>query len=323
VSRFQLQVKDYHRHQYKSSKKRNDVKTKQQQEEYVNELHAGFLLKRFETENEFAFFQEEIYDNVTKCGFHDFIHGGEFAQDDDSVHTNLHTNVHTNVHTNLHDNDYYEPKEFDDKVATGKGVIDGGQAGIFLSMKNKEQMWAPNAPSLHHTFTIEEAGYYFLFYQICLPHPGEEQNQQQNQKQNQQEIDLNKYLFKEITSNFVLEFEYKNYDSFGKVSHLTAGEMPLPHIYLYFTISYILMLVIWIQSMNPTATNITPTATAAVTSAAIGQENQIVRKPTIYAIHHLMSSVVFLKILTMLLESVRYHYIRVNGHAELWVRNIL
>ena len=87
------------------------------------------------------------------------------------------------------------------------------------------------------------------------------------------------------------------------------------------------MLVIWVQSMNPTATNITPTptatATAAVTSAAIGQENQIVRKPTIYAIHHLMSSVVFLKILTMLLESVRYHYIRVNGHAELWVRNIL
>jgi hypothetical protein len=39
----------------------------------------------------------------------------------------------------------------------------------------------------------------------------------------------------------------------------------------------------------------------------------------VFAIHHLMSAVLGLKTLSIFFESVRYHYIRVNGHAELWV----
>ena len=160
-------------------------------------------------------------------------------------------------------------------------------------------MWMPHTPSLYHNFTVDEAGYYFLFYQVCLVDSASSSSTK----------DMSKYIFKEITSNFILEFNYINYDALGNISYLTAGEMPLPHIYLYFTVSYIIMLIMWLQSFKGDSS-----------SVMSGNGDGIARKPTIYAIHHLMSSVVFLKMLTMLLESVRYHYIRVNGHAQVWVR---
>lgn len=285
VSHFQLKLKDHH-HLNKNKNGQNNANNEKATDEYLKVLHPGFLLKRFETENEFVRFQEEIYDDVTKCGFEDFIQGGEFAVDDDNFIGISKSNNGNSNNAEKQTDDYYNT--FNDGAAKGKGVIDGGKAGIFLSMKNKDHMWLPNTPSLKHKFTVDEEGYYFLFYQVCLPKPGSASSIG----------DLSKFAFKEITSNFLLDFHYKNYDSFGKVSYLTAGEMPLPHIYLYFTISYVIMLIIWVQSMKSDSSG---------------------KKPTIYAIHHLMSSVVFLKVLTMLLESIRYHYIRVAGHAELWV----
>ena len=41
-------------------------------------------------------------------------------------------------------------------------------------------------------------------------------------------------------------------------------------------------------------------------------------RPVVYAIHQLMSVFLLLKTLSVLFESVRYHYIRVSGHAEFW-----
>lgn len=274
VSDFQLKIKDHHR----SGKHQSGD---EEQSEYLQKLHPGFLLKRFENENEFAHFQESIYDNITLCGFKDFIHGGQFSYDDDN-------NININDTPVTTDN-YYDVELDDDVdlfVAKGPGVIDGGQDGIFLSMKNKDYMWIPQAPSLKHHFTEGETGFYFLFYQVCLPEVNTAS-------------EMSQFIFKEITSNFKLDFEHTNVDSLGGVSYLTAGDLPLPHIYLYFTISYIILLIMWVQSMNRKDSG---------------------RGPTIYAIHHLMSSVVFLKVITMLLESIRYHFIRVKGHAEIWVR---
>ncbi len=289
VSDFNLNIKDHHRHNKKgqTSKATNDKNTQQLQDEYLQKLHPGFLLKRFNNENEFAYFQESIYDNVTLCGFSDFIHGGHYALDDDNY-----INVNdppVNLNADDGDND-----DLDNFVAKGPGVIDGGKDGIFLSMKNKDYMWSPKVPSLKHDFTLGETGFYFLFYQICLPEVGDGDGTVSTG-------DISKYIFKEITSNFKLEFEFTNVDSLGKISYLTAGDMPLPHIYFYFTVSYLILLIMWIQSMNR-------------------DEKSNGRKPTIYAIHHLMSSVVFLKVITMFLESIRYHYIRAAGHAEVWVR---
>jgi hypothetical protein len=38
----------------------------------------------------------------------------------------------------------------------------------------------------------------------------------------------------------------------------------------------------------------------------------------VYAIHHLMSVLLLLKFLSIFFESIRYHAIRVSGHAEIW-----
>lgn len=162
-------------------------------------------------------------------------------------------------------------------------MIDGGVTGIFLSMKNIDKMWNANTPTLQHHFIAEEAGYYFLFYQICM----------------EDDFDKDKFLFRRIASSFHLDFENKNYDMLGNISYLTAGEMPLPHMFLYFSVSYALMCGMWVRSLN---TN----------------DDHPNSKPTVYAIHHIMSAVVALKVLSIFFESVRYHYIRLYGHAELW-----
>jgi hypothetical protein len=283
VTDFQLKIKD-HGHSKKNIDE-NDVVDHKETNLLLNQLHPGFLLKRFNTENEFAYFQEAIYENVTKCGFEDFIHGGEFAEDDDNF-------IGLDV----------KAQEYDDQVASGPGIIDGGgDAGVFLSMKNQEHMWSPNRPRLMHKFTVDEAGFYFLFYQMCLPQQGISGVDGKSSSSSSSPADISKFIFKEVTSDFRIEFHYKNYDSLGKASYLTAGDMPLPHMYLYFTVSYIIVLIIWLQSMKKD-------------TDSSGSE----RSPTIYAIHHLMSSVVFLKILTMFFEALRYHYIRVKGHAEVW-----
>jgi len=227
-------------------------------------LHPGFLLKRFENEGEFSKFQEQILDSPTQCGFSELI---------DDLDERPEVPV---------DNNSVNGTNGDESVARGPGVVDGGADGIFLSMKNVNKMWKPNEPTVRHSFTVGESGYYFLFYQICLMGNNE------------------KFLFKTVRSTFRLDFEYKNFDVLGKASYLTAGEMPLPHMYLYFSISYAMMLFLWVRSLK-------------------SDESRGGAKPTVYAIHHLMSSVVALKFLSVFFESVRYHFIRVNGHAELWV----
>ena len=41
-------------------------------------------------------------------------------------------------------------------------------------------------------------------------------------------------------------------------------------------------------------------------------------QPIVYPIHHLMSLLLLLKTLAIFFEAVRYHYLRVTGHAVLW-----
>jgi len=144
-------------------------------------------------------------------------------------------------------------------------------------------MWSPKSPEIVHNFVADEVGYYFLIYQYCL----------------EENVDRQKFLFKEIPSNFRLDFEYKNFDISGSTSYLSAGEMMLPHMYLYFSVSYAILLLMWVRSLN-------------------SDDKHNGAKPTVFAIHHLMSSVLALKTLSIFFESVRYHFIRVNGHAELW-----
>lgn len=269
VSNFLMNIVSHGQHSNNGRKNRNIPMTEKDMIAQMDGLHPGFLLKRFDTEADFATFRETILENASNCGF-----GGIGDEIDEESFTNTEDDNRWPPSSNL-------TQVTDDMVATGRGVYDAGTDGIFLSMKHPVQ-WKPNEPTVHHVFTAHEAGYYFLFYQVCLLNDAED----------------GKYLFKEVQSTFKLDFEYKNYDAMGKISYLTAGEMPLPHLYLYFSISYTLMLFLWRRFTK--------------------RDGNSARKPTVYAIHHLMSSVVLLKALSMFFESVRYHFIRIKGHAELW-----
>jgi hypothetical protein len=153
-------------------------------------------------------------------------------------------------------------------------------------------MWKPNTPSLEHFFYAQEEGYYILFYQICvLPELDPEKTQSKL------------IMFQHITSTFQLDLEHTNVDMFGKVSYLTAGEMILPHLFLYISISYAVLLVVWYKRLLHNND-----------SSSSSHSNKI----QIYAIHHLMTLVLALKTASIFFESVRYHYIRIHGHAELW-----
>ena len=170
---------------------------------------------------------------------------------------------------------YLGDNEFQDNT------LDAGNEGIFMSMADRVHMWKGNTPSLRHSFTAGQEGLYFLMYQVCG-------------------------LGSDMTveSSFELDFVHYNYDRLGNKSYLTAGEMPLPHVFFYFSFSYALLLGLWMSTMN---------------SAKGGHK----MKGAIYAIHHFMTVLITLKLMSMLFESVRYHFIRVNGHAEIWVSDCL
>jgi hypothetical protein len=76
-------------------------------------------------------------------------------------------------------------------------------------------------------------------------------------------------------------------------------------MYLFFTISYALCLFLWVYNTNQIQAG----------GSGIWEKSGI---PSVYPIHHLMAALMLLKTLATLFESIRYHYIRVTGHAELW-----
>ena len=226
-------------------------------------VEAGFLLKRFKTESEFATYYETILEDPTLCSFEKF--------------RKKHSVVGEEVDDPLEqDDDEYGPID-DTDDATG--------AGVFLSMKSADRTWKPHTPSVEYTFGgAEEEGMYFLIYQVCQL----------------DRADPNNKHFREIRSTFELDISMKNVDAFGNVSYLTAGEMVLPRAFLYFSVSFLVCTIVWIQMLR---------------SPAGGPGGA---RPKVLPIHHMMTALLVLKTLSVFFESVRYHYIRVTGHAEFW-----
>jgi hypothetical protein len=161
-------------------------------------------------------------------------------------------------------------------------VLNAEDEGIFLSMKERNR-WAPATPSIGYDFKMGEEGLYFLIYQICPP----------------PSVDIH--------SRFELDFHFLNYDVFGNESYLSAGEMILPHLFFYFSLMYATCLYLW-------HTNIT-----RIKEGGPGHfSNPGGGRPIVFPIHSLMTALLVLKTLAIFFESIRYHYLRVTGHAEFW-----
>ena len=193
--------------------------------------------------------------------------------------------------------DYFRDVGDDDlAIATDDTFVDpdsipSADHGILLSMK-KHKTWKPNPPTtIEYTFKSGEAGLYFLIYQIC-PHNSH------------------------IRSSFAADFHFMNYDALGNMSYLSAGEMRLPLLFFFFSVSYLVCFVVWFTN-NRELLKGRPghfhQPTAATTTAGGSRKSAAV-----YPIHHLMSVLLLLKFLSVFFESIRYHAIRIVGHAEFW-----
>jgi G protein-coupled receptor 107 len=103
-----------------------------------------------------------------------------------------------------------------------------------------------------------------------------------------------------------MDFKFRNADSLGNPTYLSAGEMKLPLMFVFFSISYLLCCGIWFVNLRE-----------------IQKGNDSLfpdsgPRPSIYAIHQIMGVLVFVKFLSIFFESLRFYVIKIHGHAEVW-----
>jgi G protein-coupled receptor 107 len=187
----------------------------------------------------------------------------------------------------------FEYQVDDDDVLAGDDELDPDQPVSSIESANEIllSMKAPSSGSgsvtgITYEFKKGEEGLYFLMYQVCPYMPN-------------------------LQSNFRVEYHWYNLDRFGTRSYLSAGEMDLPMIFLYFSFSYLLCLVTW-------ATNLWNIQSGGMGLFVKSSSHTSQRRPTIYAIHHFMTVLLMLKFLSVLTESIRYHFFRIHGHAQAW-----
>jgi len=250
-----------------------ETKEEEEEEEHsLKGLEVGFILRKFTSESEYARFQTTIEDNPSICSF-------ELYREHDGITPK---DIAAEI---LGDDDKYNSKEEDTTFAA--------EDGVYLSMNDQSVTWKPHTPSSAHVFSVQEEGLYFLLYQVC-PTEGTDTK-----------------ILHSVRSSFELDLNYHNYDKYGSVSYLTAGEMPLPTMFLYFSISYALCLGLW-------AGNIRSIVIGGTNGGAMSRERDGAGQPVVYPIHHMMTILLGLKTASVFFESARYHFIRLSGHAELW-----
>lgn len=275
-------------------------------------FEGGFVLKRFKTASAFVRFEEQIIEDPSICIYDQFRKNRRLVNiddddndeddffnadiDDDYEYNNDDDDDATsNGSTNYYDDDFLNADIDDDMNGFGfiqnkkSSLVDAGEDGIFLSMRDVD-LWGKHegdegSPAIVHEFTKDQEGLYFLIYQVCAT--------------------SKTALFTEVRSSFKVDLQLHNVDQFGNISYLTAGEVHLPFLFFFFSISYGVLIYIW---------NLALKGENFVKAERVKPKG----KMTVRAVHHLMAAVVFLKAFSMIFEAIRYHFIAVHGHAELW-----
>ncbi len=136
-----------------------------------------------------------------------------------------------------------------------------------------------NYGKFEETLDEDHAGLYTLIFQRCAP------------------LDT---TFPQHRVSFHLEAEFRNLGT-GKSgsmqwNYLSAGDAPLPTMYAIFFVFFSGCLVIWLYVLKRDP-------------AEFGAPSKI---------HYLMAVLLLLKVLTLLSESIRFHYISMYGEAKAW-----
>ncbi|KAG7342172.1 seven transmembrane receptor [Nitzschia inconspicua] len=292
---------------------------------------VGFLLKRFDDEAAFIHYVAWIQAESHRCIFQPFLDAK--AANDDAMNQLM----QDDNYAYLLDDDYMDDgKWMEDDAYDQGGDEDGGNPdddrrqmrgfdqprrqqvtsdgfgevlhnasgdGIFLDMLSTSR-WRPRTPHVAYDFQPGEAGFYFLMYQVCYK---DDVNKNQNQ-------------LLDIHSRFELDFHFSNLDMFGKKSFLSAGEMLLPHLFFYFSLIYAICLFVWcknIMNIKEGKPGLMDTGSPTAPVAPVGRGAQL-PSVTVYPIHYLMGFLLSLKTCSLFFESIRYHFLRVTGHAVLW-----
>ena len=184
------------------------------------------------------------------------------------------------------DSDGKEILDDDTMVFEEVGEVESAENGVLLMMKPRQTKWKPMKPTIEYTMKPGEAGLYFLTYQVCASHGSKDS-------------------LKHVRSSFELDFHFLNVDASGQDSYLPAGELHLPFLFFFFAMSYLICLSIWIMNIINIGNG----------GNGLFDTHQ---RPVVYPIHKLMGALLCFKFLSMFFESIRYHVIRVTGHAEIW-----
>lgn len=180
----------------------------------------------------------------------------------------------------------FHDDDFSSSTQEHPEVVSAATDGIYLPIRWANSTWNKKTAMLTYQFKEGESGLYFLLYQVCSQTGAKVQ----------------------IRSTFAIDFHYRNKDFLGSDSYLTAGEMPLPIIFFYFSISYLGCWLIWVMNIRSINKG----------NGAIFGGSTFGHRVMVYPIHHLMSVLLLLKTTATFFESVRYHYLRMTGHAEFW-----
>jgi hypothetical protein len=243
--------------------------------EILKRIEPGFFLERFPNEAAFHQHMERLRTNASACAF-------EYFHDHDDLDN-----------SDNEDFDYYEA-----------GKITSANHGILLSMKARKK-WNIATPStleaglnsIQYTFqNPSEQGLYFLIYQVCASHTTSIVNGDGGSSTIYSSDDV---FLRRVRSTFELDFHFFNVDpKSGKRSYLTAGEMKLPFIFFFFSMSYLLCTILWVMN-NCNIQKGGPGLFHDKTSSKYVNLRHAIRgagaprpsptPPTVYKIHHLMS----------------------------------
>lgn len=170
----------------------------------------------------------------------------------------------------------------DDDYSSVGPEFSSADEGILLPFRGS---YKGPSKTIQYSFKKGEAGLYFLVFQVCPYKPA-------------------------VRAAFELDFHFMNYDSFGTQSYLSAGEIKLPLIFFFFSVSYLFCLVVWVLNNHRIRQGKPGICGSPVQGQGRGQA-------IVHPIHHLMSALVLFKFLATLFESFRYHAIKLTGHAEM------
>lgn len=154
--------------------------------------------------------------------------------------------------------------------------------------------------TVSHKFTAEEKGLWFLTYQRCSPIGADA----------------------DYKTTFTFEHHFYNVDADGTMDYLSVGMQPLPTLFLVFGLLYLACFLLWTYKINKSKLEELGEAAGVGSGiamfAARGVNGDPRKEIKVHHIHHIMTALLLLKVITVFAESARYHYIRVTGTGEAW-----